>query len=132
MTKKKPPIFSKEEKVAAIHEGGEITREVIRQIGRVGDRVIQASLSSPYYSVSAIALLSAMMVRGKLIPPETSMLVTGTGLTLLGANTIVDTLPLLSGLTKTDTMLDNQYDENPGVSPWAVEPADRYLQTIEQ
>ena len=122
MTKRKKPLLSVEEKVALIHESGEITREGLRQIGSLADRVVQASITSPYYSVCAIAILSAMMVRGRLIPPETSMLVTGTGLTLLGANTIVESLPLLSGMTSQEKMLDNQYDENPGVSPWANVP----------
>lgn len=118
----KKPILNNEQKLAMIHEGGETTREAIKGIIKVADRVVQASLSSPYYSVSAIALLSAMMVRARMIPPETSMIVTGTGLTLLGANTIIETIPLLGGLTKTEALIDNQYDENPGVSPWADVP----------
>lgn len=122
MAKSKKPILSKEEKLAMIEETGETSRELVRGIVKVADRVVQASLSSPYYSVSAIALLSAMMVRGRLIPPETSMIVTGTGLTLLGANTIMESLPILSGLTGQEKMLDNQYDELTGVSPWADVP----------
>lgn len=122
MAKPKRKILTEKEKLAITQEGGETAREAIRGIVKVADRVVQASLSSPYYSVSAIALLSAMMVRGRLIPPETSMIVTGTGLTLLGANTIMESLPILSGLTGQEKMLDNQYDELTGVSPWADVP----------
>ena len=122
MTRKKP-LMSKEEKIALIHESGEITREGIRQIGRVADRVVQAGITSPYMSVTLVALLSAMMVRGNLIPPETSMLVTGTGLALLGANTVTESIPILSGMSS-GAYLDNQYDQQP-ISPWAIEPVDQ-------
>lgn len=128
MTRKKAPLLSKEEKIAMIHESGEVTREGLRQIGRVADRVVQASLSSPYYSVSAVALLSAMMVRGRLIPPETSMIVTGAGLTLLGANTVSESIPILSGMSS-GAYIDNEYDKQP-VSPWAV-PTDIDLKSLE-
>lgn len=129
MTKKKTPLLSTEEKVAMIHETGEISRETLRQIGRVADRVIQASITSPFYSFTAVALLSAMMVRGNLIPPETSMLVTGTGLTLLGANTVMESIPILSGMSS-GAFIDNEYDKQP-ISPWAIEPVDKYLKTVE-
>lgn len=128
MTRKKAPLLSNEEKIAMIHESGEVTREGLRQIGRVADRVVQASLSSPYYSVSAVALLSAMMVRGRLIPPETSMIVTGAGLTLLGANTVSESIPILSGMSS-GAYIDNEYDKQP-VSPWAV-PTDIDLKSLE-
>lgn len=117
MTRKKPPILSKDEKVAIIHEGGETTRQFIRSVGSLADRVVQASITSPYYSVTAIALLSAMMVRGRLIPPETSMIVTGAGLTLLGANTVSESIPIISGMSS-GAYIDNEYDKQP-VSPWA-------------
>ena len=126
---KKKPLLSQAEKVAMIHETGEITREGMRQLGRVADRVVQAGITSPYMSVTLVALLSAMMVRGNLIPTETSMLVTGTGLTLLGANTVMESIPVLSGMTS-GAFIDNAYDQQP-ISPWAIEPVDKYLETIE-
>ena len=134
MSKKKSPLLSDAQKVAMIHEGGETSRELIRTIGKVADRVVQASITSPYYSVAGITLLSAMMVRGKLISPATSNIVTGTGLTLLGANQIIESIPILSGLAKGEAMIDNEYDSQP-VSPWApvsVEDVkDNYLKTLE-
>lgn len=137
MARRKPPILSKEEKVAMIEQSGETARELVRGISKVADRVVQASLSSPYYSVSAVALLSAMMVRGKLIAPETSMIVTGAGLALLGANTISETVPLISGMSS-GAYIDNEYDQQ-AVSPWAPEPnvvldsqLEDYLRTVSQ
>lgn len=134
MTKAKKPLMSEAEKIATIQEGGKIAREGLRQIGHVADRVVQASITSPYLSVTMVALLSAMMVRGKLIPAETSMIVTGTGLALLGANTVTESVPILSGLTS-GAHIDNTYDSHP-VSPWADNSAhsdalDRYLVTLE-
>ena len=127
---KNKPILSQAEKVAIIEQGGETTREGLKIMGKLADRVVQASITSPYYSVCAIALLSSMMVRGKLIPAETSMLVTGTGLTLLGANTVMESIPILSGMSS-GAYIDNQYDDHP-VSPWAIVDTDKYLETIEQ
>lgn len=117
MTKRKRKILTQDEKIAMIEQTGETSREFIRVVGKVADRVVQASITSPYYSVTAVALLSAMMVRGRLIPPETSMIVTGAGLTLLGANTIAENLPIISGMTS-GAYIDNAYDQQP-VSPWA-------------
>lgn len=111
-------ILTKEERLALIHETGETTREGLRMIGRVADRVVQAGITSPYMSVTLVALLSAMMVRGKLIPPETSMIVTGAGLTLLGANTVAESIPVISGMSS-GAYIDNEYDKQP-ISPWAV------------
>ena len=58
------------------------------------------------------------------------MIVTGAGLTILGATTIADSLPILSG-TLNSSAIDNEYDQQP-VSPWAVVDVDPYLKTIEQ
>lgn len=133
MTKKKP-IMSETEKVALIKESGETSRELLRVVGNVADRVIQASITSPYYSVCAVALLSGMMVRGHLIAPETSMIVTGAGLTLLGANTVSESIPIISGMSS-GAYIDNAYDQQP-ISPWAVpkvsiEDADLELKSLE-
>lgn len=119
------------------HEVGETSRKFLDITGKVADRVVQASLSSPYYSFAGIALLSAMMVRGKLISPDTSNLVTGTGLVLLGANAVTESIPLLSGMSS-GAFIDNEYDKQP-VSPWAIpdnrieldESLERYLETVE-
>lgn len=129
MTKKKKDLMSEAEKVALIEQTGETARETMRQIGRVADRVVQASITSPFLSVTMVALLSAMMVRGRLIPAETSMIVTGAGLTLLGANTISESIPIISGMSS-GAYIDNEYDKQP-ISPWAIEPADKYLETVE-
>ena len=129
MTKPKKPIMSEALKLKTLEETGETSREIVRTVGRLADRVVQASITSPYYSVTAVALLSAMMVRGRLIPPETSMIVTGAGLTLLGANAVSESIPILSGMSS-GAYIDNEYDKQP-VSPWAnAEPIDRYLETI--
>ena len=117
MTKKKQPLMNTEQKVALIHETGLTARKFLEVTGSLADRVVQASITSPYYSVTAVALLSAMMVRGKLIPPETSMIVTGAGLALLGANTVSESIPLISGMSS-GAFIDNEYDQQP-VSPWA-------------
>lgn len=117
---KSKPILNSEQKLALIHETGETSRELLKGIVKVADRVVQASITSPYYSVTAVALLSAMMVRGKLIPPETSMIVTGAGLTLLGANAVSESVPIISGMSS-GAYIDNEYDQQP-VSPWADVP----------
>lgn len=122
MGRRKKDVMSEETKQVMIRETGELAREAVRGIVKVGDRVVQASLSSPYYSVAAVSLISAMMVRARMIPPETSMIVTGAGLTLLGASTITETIPVISGLSGNERMIDNQYDELNNVSPWADTP----------
>jgi len=129
MAKAKKPILSQAEKVAIIEQTGETAREAMKQIGNVADRVVQAGITSPYMSVTLVALLSAMMVRANLIPPETSMLVTGTGLTLLGANTVMESIPILSGMSS-GAFIDNQYDQQP-ISPWAIENVSPYLKDLE-
>lgn len=123
MTKKKTTIqLNPEIGKAIVHETGLVMQEVIKGGTKIGDRFLQASISSPYMSWSAVALLTAMGVRAKLWPADTSNLVTGTGLALLGLTTIEESLPILSGFMGTEKMIDNKWDLAKGViSPWAIE-----------
>ena len=123
MTKKKTTIqLNPEIGKAIVHETGLIMQEVIKGGTKIGDRFIQASLSSPYYSWAAIALLTSMGVRAKLWPADTSNLVTGTGLALLGLTTVENFFPVLSGFIGSEKMIDNKWDLAKGViSPWAIE-----------
>ena len=121
MTKKKTTIqLNPEIGKAIVHETGEIMQEVIRGGAKIGDRFIQASLSSPYYSWATIALLTAMGVRAKLWSAETSDLITGTGLAILGVSEIEQSIPMLKGFVGTG-MIDNKWDKSKVLSPWPLE-----------
>jgi hypothetical protein len=110
---------------AVVTQTGYVMGEVIKGGVKVGDRFIQASISSPYMSWAAVTLLCAMGVRAKLWSSDTSNLVTGTGLALLGLTTIEESLPILHGFMGTEAMIDNKWDRSKVVSPWAIEVTDK-------
>ena len=115
---------------AVIHETGLVMQEVVKGGVKIGDRFLQASISSPYMSWAAVTALMSMGVRAKLWPSDTSNLVTGTGLALLGLTTIEETIPILSGFMGTEAMIDNKWDKSKVVSPWALEGGDDQLDKI--
>lgn len=115
---------------AIVHETGMVMQEAVKGGVKIGDRFLQASISSPYMSWAAVALLTAMGVRMKLWPADTSNLVTGTGLALLGLTTIEETLPILNGFMGTEAMIDNKWDKSKVISPWALEGGSDQLDEI--
>ena len=128
---KRKPIFTRPRMDPAVQiqffkSAEAVTRQFIESGAKLGDRVIQASLGSPYYSWAAISLLSAMGVRAKLWSPATSDLVTGTGLALLGSSTVLEAIPLLGQLSGTEKMIDNKWDKSKVISPWAIEIGDKH------
>jgi hypothetical protein len=126
MTKKKISIkVDPQVQVQILKSAEGIARQMIISGASLGDRVIQASLGSPYYSWAAITLLSAMGTRAKLWSPYTSDLVTGTGLALLGASEVLEAIPILSGLSGTEKMIDNKWDKSKVLSPWPIEVVDQ-------
>jgi len=121
---KKYPLSEKTEQVV-IEQAGRVTTEIVKGITTLADRVIQASLASPYYSWATIALISAMGVRARLWSHDTSNLVTGTGLVLLGSTAVFESIPVLSGLSRSEIMVDNAWDESKVISPWAIKIIDK-------
>lgn len=131
MTKKRTTIqLNPEIGKAIVHETGSVMQEVVKGGVKIGDRFLQASISSPYMSWAAVSLLCSMGVRAKLWPTDTSNLVTGTGLALLGLTTIEETIPLLNGFMGTEKLIDNTWDKSKVVSPWALEGGDEKLDEI--
>lgn len=110
---------------AIVHETGQVMQEVVRGGVKIGDRFLQASISSPYWSWAAVTLLCAMGVRAKLWSSDTSNLVAGAGLTLLGASTVIESIPILNGLSGSEKMIDNKWDKSNVISPWPIEMMDR-------
>lgn len=106
---------------AIVHETGQVMQEVVKGGVKIGDRFIQAGISSPYWSWAAVAFLSAMGVRAKLWSPDTSNLVTGTGLALLGSSAIIEAIPVIGQLSGSQAMIDNKWDKSRVISPWPLE-----------
>lgn len=123
MTKRKRTTIQLNPEIAKaiVHETGGIMQEVVKGGVKVGDRFLQASISSPYWSWAAVTLLSAMGVRAKLWSNDTSNLVSGTGLVLLGASSVIEAIPVLQNFSGTEKMIDNKWDTSKVVSPWALE-----------